>query len=131
MSLPARDRSGDQQVGFSLLPSESHSTVFSSQSLNSTPSIAFAVSMAAMMPFNTDTHLDMSGFRSDFASSRFADIIILYCGHQLPAHRIVLVKGSEWFRRALAGDFCEAGATKIELKDDCNLQATYKMILVL
>ncbi|KAK5134184.1 hypothetical protein LTR08_006844 [Meristemomyces frigidus] len=63
--------------------------------------------------------IGMAGSLSEyFQSAKYSDITIRFGTVEVPAHKIVLVQGSDWFRTIFESGFKEATKSTIELKED-------------
>ncbi|KAK3075797.1 hypothetical protein LTR53_000622 [Teratosphaeriaceae sp. CCFEE 6253] len=58
----------------------------------------------------------MQDFQELFGSSTFADITLRFGGRNLPAHRLLLAKGSDYFKAMLESEF-ETGADGAAVKE--------------
>ncbi|KAK5685407.1 hypothetical protein LTS10_003485 [Elasticomyces elasticus] len=57
-------------------------------------------------------------FKAYFNSPAHADLTLCFGPHKLPAHKLLLIQGSDYFKAMLNSQFAEARASSITLEDD-------------
>ena len=79
---------------------------------------------SAASHYSVRANITSSWFDNDAA---FPDLVIVSGPQEIKVHRVIVCDRSEWFRKALTGDFLESRAGAVELHDD-DPDAIYEML---
>ncbi|KAK4561484.1 hypothetical protein LTR86_004802 [Recurvomyces mirabilis] len=73
----------------------------------------------------------MAQFKSYFNNKALSDVTIRYGDCTMPAHKLVLAQGSDYFKSCFEGRFSESHSSTLTLKDDPDSQAVFFLIRTL
>ncbi|KUI58254.1 Kelch-like protein 30 [Cytospora mali] len=60
----------------------------------------------------------MAGFKRFYDNEALSDFMLIFSGHKVPVHKVILSAQNKYFSKLFEGPFAESSATSVELHED-------------